>query len=120
MICAVLSFLWLLAVRFNLPIVLFSSTTLVENGLKTLVAHSDGSDSYYFIKSPGVSTDKVPKYKLVVDPNGEAKIPLSDIERTTQNQIIEVTKEDPLLDYIKNFSLSKGAKTKKKKLKLVE
>ena len=46
--------LWLLAVRFNLPIVLFSSTTLVENGLKTLVAHSDGSESYYFIKSPGM------------------------------------------------------------------
>ena len=112
--------LWLLAVRFNLPIVLFSSTTLVENGLKTLVAHSDGSNSYYFIKSPGVSTDKVPKYKLVVDPNGEAKIPLSDIGRTTQKQILEEPKEDPLMDYIKNFSLSKGAKTKKVKLKLVE
>jgi len=101
--------LWILAVRFNLPVVLFSSTKLRENNLKVLVAHSDGSGEYYFIKSPGkgIQSGHVPKYKLIVA-DGLSKIPLSDINLSTQEEIRAGTKENILLDYIHNYTPPKA------------
>jgi hypothetical protein len=115
--------LWILAVRFNLSVVLFSSTALAENGLKILVTYSDDSDEYYFIKSPGrgAYADHVPKYKLIVA-DGMSKIPLSDMKSSTQEEIRAGTKENILLDYIHNYtpSTSKGLTIKRARRKKTE
>jgi hypothetical protein len=110
--------LWILAVHFNLPVILFSSTKLIENGLKILVAHSDGTNAYYFIKSPGVRVDDPPKYRLVVDSDGKSKIHLYDITQPKQDEIRDGTNDNILMDYINNFTLSNIKK--RKKLKLVQ
>ena len=110
--------LWILAVRFNLPVILFSSTKLIENGLKILVANSDDTNAYYFIKSPGIRTDNIPKYRLVVNSDGKSKINLSDISQSKQDEIRNGIKDNILMDYIHNFSLSNIKKRKKMKMKL--
>ena len=112
--------IWILAVRFNLPVVLFSSTKLIENGLKILVANSDDTNAYYFIKSPGIRTDSIPKYRLVVDSEGKSKIHLSDINQSKQDEIRNGIKDNILMDYIHNFSLSNIKKPKKMKMKLIQ
>jgi hypothetical protein len=112
--------LWILVVRFNLPVVLFSSTALKENGLKILVAHSDGSDEYYFIRSPGkgIHSGHVPQYKLIVA-DGLSKIPLSDINRSIQEEIRDETKENIFLDYIHNYTppRSRGLTVRRARMK---
>jgi len=110
--------LWVLIVYFNLPVVLFTSTTFIENCLKILVANSDKSGKYYFIKCPGRGprADHVPKYKIVKESDGTSKIPLLDIKlknpknkksvpgrEEIQAQAERGIKENILLDYIHNF-----------------
>ena len=97
--------IWILAVYFNIPLVFISASTLIENGLTYLLAHDDGSDAFYFIKSPAVKTNKAPAYKLVVGPTGEYKIPLENVKVKLQKYVKENTIGDTaLIDYIKNFS----------------
>lgn len=115
--------IWILAHKYNIPLIFFSATKLVENGKKILVAHSvsegDEINSYYFIKSPGVRTDNIPSYKLINTPNG-LKIPLDKLNSKLQEEIREDIKENALLDFIKNFSLTEAKKrTKVAKLKLL-
>ena len=110
--------LWILAVKFNIPLVFLSSTKLIENGLQLLVAHSDNSGSFYFVKTPGVRVNNIPIYKLIVSPDGY-KIPLSSIKEKLQEQINELTASDVLIEYIKNFSLTEVNKIKQTKSKLV-
>ena len=116
--------LWILVKHYNLPVVLFSATRLAENGLRLLVANSDGSDKYYFIRSPGrgAKAGHVPKYRLVVSRKA-SKIPLSDIvDNSTKEEILTGTKENMSLEsYIQNFSLSNvkvHRKIKRKPLQL--
>jgi hypothetical protein len=52
--------------KYNIPLIFLSATSLMENNDYIFVANSDGSDKYYFIKSPGISNLKVPKYRLFV------------------------------------------------------
>ena len=101
--------LWILIKHFNLPVVLFSATRLTENGLRLLVAHSDGSDKYYFIRSPGRGTKAghVPKYRIVVSGN-VTEIPLSDIRSPSTREEIRTATEEGISfeSYIHNFSHS--------------
>ena len=112
--------IWLLARRFNIPMVFISATTLVEHTNEhLLVAHADGSNQYYFIKSPGVRTDNIPVYKLIVAPNSIAKIPLEQLAISLQDEIRPTP--EPLLEYIRNFREDTPIKKiiKKRKLRIL-
>jgi hypothetical protein len=121
--------IWILANKYNIPLVFFSATKLVENGKKILVAVNDknGSNEYYFIKSPGVRTDNIPEYKLVNTPNG-SRIVIDKLNAKLIDEIKEDIKDDPLMDFIKNFSFTETKKRikevskpkSKPKLKIIE
>ena len=101
--------IWVLAKKYNIPLVIFSGTNLRENGKKILVANSDDTDSYYFIKSPGVKKDIAPEYKLVARDNGKIlKIQLNTISTIIQREIRE--SKDVLIDYLNTFSLVEAKK----------
>jgi len=114
--------IWLLAKRFNLPIVLISSTSLIENKQPLMVISGDGSQSFFFIHSPGVKPATAPRYRLVVTGEGSAKIPISMLTSEEEALIREGALD--IDDFVAAFGPSKrpaaNAKKTGRKLKLVE
>ena len=117
--------IWILAVKFNIPLVFLSEKNLLENGLQLLVAHNDSSNSFYFILSPAIKA-QAPIYKLIVAPDGSFKIPLENVKEILKKDVNDNTLSDALIEFIKNFSLEETSKLVKsdatkmgKKLKLV-
>ena len=98
--------IWILAVKYNIPIIFISSTKLVENDKDILVAHTDGTNKYFFIRSPGVRNNNIPKYRLIVAPNNVSQIPITELSIELQNKIRENTKPDILSEFIENFKLT--------------
>jgi len=121
--------LWILAVKYNVPLVFLSVTKLIENGLPFLVAHHDGSNAFYFVKTPSARIQYAPTYKLIVETGGAYKIPLEGVKSKLQKNVKETMTSDTLLEFIKTFSLEEANKRLKsektlatklgKKLKLV-
>ena len=112
--------LWVLAVRFNVPLIFFSATKLLENNEQMIVAHSDKSGSFYFVKSPGVRTNNVPKYKLVVTPDGTSKVQMASLSFELQQRIREMTRTNILTEFLSNFTLAVAkARKPRPKLKVV-
>ena len=100
--------LWLLARRFNIPLILYSGTTLRENGKNLLVANSDGTDEYYFIKSPAPKPNEIPNnYRLLVTTDAVARISMTSLPVELQMRIRDIQDETPLDTFITNFALSK-------------
>ena len=56
--------LWLLSLRYKLPIILVSSTVLTENNKDMLMLYRSDSNKYYFVRAPGLQNDFIPKYTL--------------------------------------------------------
>lgn len=108
--------IWILAKKYNIPLIFLSATTLMENNDFIFVANSDGSDKYYFIKSPGISRLKIPKYKLFV--NGKAKIPVTNFNIDNQTLIRSKENQITLEQFIGQFTEKKIRKPKKGKAKL--
>lgn len=77
-----------------------------------LIAHSDGSDKYYFIKSPINNLEALPAYVLY-NFNGSFKIPLSSIKPEGQLYIRQHQNELSLNQYIESFSSAILNKSKK-------
>jgi len=107
--------IWILANKYNIPLVFLSSTTLMENKDFIFVANSDGSDKYYFIKSPGISNLKVPKYRLYV--NQVAKIPVTNFNIENQTLIRSKENQITIKEFIELFTEKKIRKPKKGKAK---
>lgn len=107
---------WILANKYNIPLAFVSGTTLMENNEFILIANSDGSDKYYFVKSSGIGILKIPKYRLFI--NKIAKIPVSNF--TSENQDLIRSKENllTLSNFIEQFTAKKVRKPKKPKAKL--
>jgi len=95
--------IWVLAVKYNIPLIFYSSTELQENFNRILVANSDGTDQYYFVKSPGVGKDKVPSYRLAIIPTNISLIPLTSLNLEFQKEIKEMTDKTSLTKYIANY-----------------
>ena len=95
--------IWILATRFNIPLIFYSSTELHENFKRILVANSDGTDEYYFIKSPGVRRESVPNYRLAIIPTNISLIPLSSLNIEFQEEIKTMTNKTMLTKYIANY-----------------
>ena len=108
--------IWILAKKYNIPLIFLSATSLMENNDYIFVANSDGSDKYYFIKSPGISNLKIPKYRLFV--NTIAKMPLINFNMDTQAIIRTKENELTLNNFIEKFTEKKVRKPKKGKAKL--
>jgi hypothetical protein len=107
--------IWILANKYNIPLIFLSSTTLMENKDFMFVANSDGSDKYYFIKSPGISNLKVPKYRIYV--NRVAKIPVTNFDINNQTLIRGKENQITLKQFIEQFTEKKIRKPKKGKAK---
>jgi hypothetical protein len=112
--------LWILAKRFNIPLIFYSSTQLVENGKSLLVANSDTGKSFYFIKSTGGlghnRKSSIPKYRLVVNGNGKINIPITDLPQPIHDEITGEIKKDALDLYISTFDIADVKKYAPKKL----
>ena len=134
--------MWLLAERFNVPIVFISSTKLVENDELNLVtkiqqlalAATDDEDQdiiYFFIKVPAVgvtSIDKIPEYDVIFineaapgEPAVSTKrIPLSILDAAEANPNVKINNkpvsvEEFLLEIRKKNKIPKMVMTKKPK-----
>ena len=53
----------LIAQHFKIPLVMFSSTLIVENKKPVMVVYSQSHVSHYYVKTPGVVIDTPLKYK---------------------------------------------------------
>ena len=80
--------IWLLAKKYNLGIVLISSTKLIENRKNLLPLVYPKNNNYYFIKSPGVRNDVAPKYRLIVDSSNKSKIEFPSLENKLQKLVL--------------------------------
>jgi hypothetical protein len=109
--------IWIIAKKYNLPLILYSGTTLVENSEIIKVLNDDSSGKYYFIKSPGVRPNNIPKYKLLSLENGDVKISLQSLSFELQSIIRNDIINSELQKFLENFEL-KEIKNRKPKLKL--
>ena len=85
---------------------------MVENSLPYLTLFStDRTDSYYFIKTPGISLNKILKFKLIVNNKNEAFIKLSEVADSFNKELLMSDARLSLTHYIEE---SKPVKIKVK------
>jgi hypothetical protein len=89
----------ILANKFKIPIILYSSTKLIENNQQLFIINNNIYNlsqfdenidelKFFFIKSPGVKTDMFNEYKLLYSTNDKnSKISLSNTDIKLQNYI---------------------------------
>ena len=112
---------WILAKRFNLPLIFYSGTKLLENNLPILVANKDDSspNEFYFIKVPGSRPNIVPKFRLLV--SGNPPTALLDTSLLSVGFRADINKQfaDTSVEtFLRNFE--KPKQKPRKKLKLVK
>ncbi len=118
--------IWLIALHFKLGITLISSTSLIENRKNILPLYYPDNDIYYFIRSPGIRPNNIPKYKLITDNELTCDFKLVDLKKKLKTLIIAsktLTGKGFTLDmFIKNFKrvVYKSRKQLKGKLKIVK
>ena len=107
--------LWVLARKFDIPLVLYSATKFPETGTPIIVTNARDGDDFYFVKVPGVKVGTAPSYRLLV--NGTN--PLINLEDVSMKVTIDVESqrapEDPLVTFMTNYKAPV-----KKKLKVVK
>ena len=113
--------IWILAKRFNLPLIFYSGTKLLENNLPILVANKDDSspNEFYFIKVPGSRPNIVPKFRLLV--SGNPPTALLDTSLLSVGFRADINKQfaDTSVEtFLRNFE--KPKQKPRKKLKLVK
>ena len=112
---------WILARRFNIPLIFYSGTKLLENNLPILVAmtQSTTANEFYFIKVPGSRPNVVPKFRLLVSGNP----PTALIDTTLMSigfraDIAKQTVDATVETFLQNYE--KPKQKRRKKLKLVK
>lgn len=95
---------WILAARLNIPVVFYSPTKLPENQKPIMLGHSDGSNSFFFVKVPGTRTNGIPKFRLLVAGNN-AKIPIGDVSTEIRSAIQDAPTTDGIAMFLSNFRL---------------
>uniref|UniRef100_A0A6C0CNR9 Uncharacterized protein n=1 Tax=viral metagenome TaxID=1070528 RepID=A0A6C0CNR9_9ZZZZ len=110
--------LWILAKRFNIPLIFYSGTKLLENGEAIMVANKVDTDSYYFVKVPGSRPNVVPKFRLLVSGNPPtALIDSEELAIDFRSDIARQAENTSILSYLEHFE---KPKPKKKKFKVVK
>ena len=107
----------IIANYYKVPLIILSSTKLIENDKALFVAYSANGLDFYFIKSPGVRGLELPEQRLIYTPNG-AKVNILQLERVFLDEIREnIDKNNKNLEnYILTFDKNKK---KRQKLKIV-
>lgn len=107
--------LWILARKFDIPLVLYSATRFPENEKTLIVTNATDGDNFFFIKVPGVKVGTAPKYRLLI--NGTN--PLINVDEISMSVATDIEQqrapEDILVDFITRFKAPA-----KKKLKIVK
>lgn len=107
--------LWVLARKFDIPLVMYSATKFPENGRPIIVANATDGDNFFFVKVPGVKVGNPPAYRLLI--NGTN--PLINLEDTSMTLSLEIEKQRAAEDIFHAFIESFKAPAKKK-LKVVK
>ena len=107
--------LWVLARKFDIPLVLYSATKFPETKTPIIVTNARDGDDFIFIKVPGVKVGTTPSYRLLVNITN----PLINLEDVSLEVNLDVENqraaEDPLVTFITNYKAPV-----KKKLKIVK
>ena len=107
--------LWVLARKFDIPLVLYSATKFPETKTPIIVTNSTDGDDFYFVKVSGVKVGTPPSYRLLVSGTN----PLINLEDVSMKVTLDIESqraaEDPLVSFISNYKAPA-----KKKLKLVK
>ena len=98
----------LLAIRFNIPLILISSTRLVDNNKTLLIVNNTNSGLFYFVKVPGIKADTVLKYRLFILPDNLI-LPVHKFSLSMQQ---DIRKADVL-------DIDKFIESNKKKIKIL-
>ena len=96
----------------------FARPFCIENKKPMMVVYSSKVDSYYYIKSPGITLDTPNKYKLIIAPKA-VKIPTTAVSGDLQKTIRSSDKKVNLSTILKSFTTKKSVKIGKR-LKIVE
>ena len=111
--------LWIIAERFDIPLVLYAGTKLRENGLDLLVVNSLQSASLtYFVKSPAPQADSIPnKYRLLVLPPSDSLVDVARLSPALQQRILKGERWKSVSDFLTSEQALVG---KRKKLKVID
>ena len=107
--------IWLLALRFNIPIIMITSTVFMENKKNVFVTHGSDDNTYIVIRQHGVLPNKVTKYSLVGVMEGKKANYIFDFENFPENIQEEINNE---LQTVPDDRLTKLITTVKKPKKL--
>jgi hypothetical protein len=103
--------LWLLANRFNIPIViLFNTGNKNKNSL--FVLHNDKNKKYYFITQDDIQENVSSRYSLVVTNKGAAKFTLSELSLLLQQEIHEKSQQTDIVDFMNTVETNNANKSK--------
>ncbi len=107
---------WILIVHYNLQVVLFSTSLMLENNAKFLLANSTGSQDYYFLKVSAARIDyKPPLYTLITDVNNALKINIGKLRSINiQDKLRESPVGNTLNKFIETFSITMANKRKRR------
>ena len=81
--------IWLIANRYEIPVIFISSTNLIENNQPLLVTQK--SDHYYFVQPSGARKEGYPRYRIITDPKNNIKLPISLLNKKMKALITEST-----------------------------
>ena len=81
--------IWLLSIRYQLPIVMYSSTKLKLTQMSVQPAYgpAEGAREYYFIKLGGTVLKTPPSQRLIVTKEGISLIPISEVSLDMQRAV---------------------------------
>ena len=106
--------IWILAIHYNIPLIMLSSTSLLENNKNFMVFNSTGSTDYYFLKVGATLNEVPPSYTIIVDEKDQYKINIMNLRAAIiQEEIKKAPLGNVMLPFIQTFSL-KAANTRKK------
>ena len=109
--------IWLISKHFNIPIIMYSSTKLVENNKDVMLINRSDNNKYFFIRAPGIKRNVSNVYRLLVYKR-KYKISLENFKKVFQTKIKKQIDDnsDDVSEYIKNFKLK--IKKNKRRIKL--
>ena len=84
--------LWILSLEYNIPIILISSTKLLENKKNLLPTFYDPNSNYIIIRSPGIRPGNIPKYRVIVNHSDSILINSQTLPKSFQ-QMIQLQKD---------------------------
>lgn len=107
--------LWILARKFDIPLVLYSATSFPENKNTLIVANATDEDTFFFVKVPGVKVNTPPKYRLLI--NGTN--PMINLDEVSMSVSVDIEQQRAPEDILVNF-ITTFKPPSKKKLKIVK